>query len=155
LPTLHRAAKVFPRAQPRHSKENTVTRDEFLNVYVRMTDDQKEQLDDLIQEKAEVEQQLEDLAAKLRQMTPQEAAEAERFQDEYLQSMAEEAEEIANAEYAVDDPEEAESLRQLDWARHYEEKDTRLIEDFPAGVVMIEEQIENIEAEMRKLVPIK
>jgi len=132
-----------------------MNRDDFLDVYVRMSPEQKEQLDELIEEKIEKEQQLEELSAKFNQMTPGQLAETERFQDEFLENITEEMKEVNNAEYSVEDSEEAEELRRMDWANIEDERYARLVEDFPAGIDILEGEIEKIENEMRKLIPVK
>lgn len=132
-----------------------MNRDDFLDVYVRMSPEQKEQLDELIEEKIEKEQQLEELSAKFNQMTPEQLAETERFQDEFLENISEEMQEVNNAEYSVEDSEEAEELRRMDWANIEDERYARLVEDFPAGIDILEGEIEKIENEMRKLIPVK
>jgi hypothetical protein len=132
-----------------------MNRDDFIDVYMRMSTAQREQLDELIEEKIEKEQQLDDLQAKLDQLTPEQLADAEDSQDEFIKNMAEEEQEITGAEYSVDDPEEAEQLRQVDWANLRDERYARLVEDFPAGILIIEDELEKIEDDMRSLVPIK
>lgn len=132
-----------------------MNRDDFIDVYMRMSTAQREQLDELIEEKIEKEQQLDDLQAKLDQLTPEQLADAEDSQDEFIKNMAEEEQEITGAEYSVDDPEEAEQLRQVDWANLRDEQYARLVEDFPAGILIIEDELEKIEDDMRSLVPIK
>lgn len=132
-----------------------MNRDEFLHVYVRMSPTQKEQLDELIEEKIEKEQQLQELSGKFDRMSQDELAAAEQSQYEFLEGIKEEIQQTTDAEYSVENPEEAEELRRMDWANIEDERYARLVEDFPAGIELLEEEIEELDEAMRKLIPIK
>jgi chromosome segregation ATPase len=119
-----------------------------------MSADKKEQLDELISEKEDKEQQLGDLEYKLGKLKPEEYAQLEEEQDEFLKSISEQEQEVDNAEYATEDPEESRELREMDWAELRDERYTRLVEEFPAGITILENEIDEIENQMLKLIPV-
>ena len=125
----------------------------FITTYKQLSAEQKEKLDELIAQQDEKEEQLAELAAKLRTMPFSERDALEQEQDEFLERMCEEEREVDTAVYATDDPEEAFTLREMDYATLQEERYEVLTTSFPMGLDILENEIEQIESEMRKVLP--
>lgn len=125
----------------------------FITTYKQLSAEQKEKLDELIAQQDEKEEQLAELADKLRTMSFSERDALEQEQDEFLERMCEEEREVDTAVYTTDDPEEAFTLREMDYATLQEERYEVLTTSFPMGLDILENEIEQIESEMCKVLP--
>jgi hypothetical protein len=126
----------------------------FIEIYARMNSSQKEELDELIELKIQKEEELNLLIRTLNDLSAEELKDLEREEDEFLRLMKAEEREIDNAKYSVDDPEEAASLREMEWANLRDEKYERLTSSFPIGVEMLGQEIEEIENKMIRMIPV-
>ena len=127
---------------------------EFIDVYKKLSPEQKEEMDELIQLQTEKEQQIAELEDKFRTATPQEMQNIEHEQQDYLNRMEEEHHEIDTAQYAIDDPEEAFTLREMDRSNLQDDHREILTTQFPIGIDILEGEIEKIDDQLRKLLPL-
>jgi hypothetical protein len=93
------------------------------------------------------------LEEKFKNLSPAELIDVEREEKDYLERMDEAEREIDQAEYVTDDPEEAASLREMDWANLRDERHEVLVSTFPIGIHILETEIEQLDDEMIDLFP--
>jgi hypothetical protein len=130
-----------------------MNRNEFIDMYKQLTPEQNDELIELIQLQKEKAAQIADLEAKFHGTSLGQMNEIEKEQNEFLQRMSEEELEIEKAVYATDDPEEAFSLREMDFSNLQDEHHEILTTSFPIGIEILENEIEQIEDKMAKLLP--
>ncbi len=126
---------------------------EFLEIYKKLTYESKEQIDQKLEDIETLQESISDLTESINQLSPQELADIQKQEAEFIAESKVERQEILDAEFTADDSDEAEDSCRMAIVDHEDQVREILTTQYPSGIEILKQEIENLEDEILKLIP--
>lgn len=129
-----------------------MSEEEFFNIYKSLSSEQKDELNEIVEEIQDRERSLSDLSEKLENLSPSAREELEKECEEFKSEADSDLEGIEDASFIGRDPEESGENQSIAIIDHNAKVRETLITEYPEGVEILKNEIEELEDKALRLI---
>lgn len=129
-----------------------MSEEEFFNIYKSLSSEQKDELNEIVEEIQDRERSLSDLSEKLENLSPSVREELEKECEEFKSEADSDLEGIEDASFIGRDPEESGENQSIAIIDHNAEVRETLITEYPEGVEILKNEIEELKDKALRLI---